>query len=113
MKKRKSTFKGFRGVGKPKREWQPSGPPVELGGTVRRLGRADFFNRLSDKGRGRVLNLIRDPKRTKRVWVGRDDLGTVRFVPGTGSASRLPKPQLLAIAADIAKHLDVKQYEVN
>lgn len=29
MKNRKSTFKGFRGIGKPKREWTP-GPVIDL-----------------------------------------------------------------------------------
>jgi hypothetical protein len=67
---------------------------------LRTLGRQDVFRELSDKGKGRVMNLI----------CGRRD----RFgypVPGTGRASRLSKPELTRVIADIlAKHRGVQNY---
>ena len=68
---------------------------------VRKLGMSDTFERLSNKGRGRVFNLIFGKKRD---WTGAP-------IPGTGRASRLSKPELEATIADIlAKHSDVQQF---
>jgi len=110
MKKRKNKFKGFRGVGRPKREWD-FGPPVEFG-VVRRLGRHEFFESLSDIGKRKVFNLAFGREHMKRAFIGRGDLGQARPMPGTGRACRLTKPQLLAAAAGIRRHVDAQQYQV-
>jgi hypothetical protein len=110
VKKRRSGFKGFRGVGRPKREWD-FGPPVEFG-VVRRLGRSVFFSSLSDVGKRKVYNLMFGRACVKRVFVGRGDLGETRPVPGTGSACRMAKPQLLEAIAGIHRHVNAQQFQV-
>lgn len=47
MKSRKSKFKGWKGVGKPKREWDP-GQPVHLRPIY---GIGKFYDKLNSKGK--------------------------------------------------------------
>ena len=109
MKKRIQKKVTLRGVGKPKREWEPA--PVVEGRPLRKLGRKDVFGRLTDKGKGMLMNLITDPKKARKVFAGKHDTGQLRLVPGTGAASRISRPELSRRIAAIRATLDVKQYE--
>jgi hypothetical protein len=105
VKKRGLGFKGFRGVGKPKREWD-FGPPVERR-PLRKLGYGHVFRRLTDRGKGMLLNLAGEKR--QKVYSGPGGMMvSERLVPGTGAASRLTKPELLARLAAIRLTLDVK-----
>jgi len=89
------------------RNFGPSGC-ASFGGLVmgkhhplRELGRPEVFKALSDKGKGRVFNLIFGKKRTHR--------GSP--IPGTGRASRMSQPELLTAIADIkARHISVQNF---
>lgn len=110
MKKRRNGFKGFRGVGKPKRAWE-FGPPVERR-PLRALGRGDVFRRLTERGQGMLLNLAGEKR--EKVYTGPGGMiVNERLVPGTGAASRLSKPELLARLAAIRLTLDVKTQVYN
>jgi hypothetical protein len=68
---------------------------------LRALGRKSVFDTLSDKGKGRTFNLMFGKKRTHKG----------NPIRGTGRASRLSRPELDRVIADIlGRHVGVQNF---
>ena len=68
----------------------------------------EFFADLSDIGRAKALNLKFGPE---RAHGSTESLRAYpRGLPGQGSASRLPRPELLRRIQALKVHVGVKQY---